>query len=101
MAMPRYQETVHVSGDEQVRDLLARQHGLGSVPGRFVVSVERWSGGWDLHIDGTGLRGGGVTQVTDLDEAEVQVRTYLKSVFDADFSHAVIDIALPDVEGVS
>ncbi len=77
------------------------QHGVAGLPGRFVVSVERWSGGWDLHIHGTGLGGGGVTQVIDLDDAEAQVRTYLRSVFDADFTHAVIDIALPDVESVS
>jgi hypothetical protein len=100
MATLRFQETVHVPGVERHQDPLARQHGRG-VLGRFAVSVERWSGGWDLHIHGTGLGGGGVTQVTDLDDAEAQVRTYLTSVFDADFSHAVIDIALPDTESVS
>jgi len=68
-----------------------------STTGRFVVSVARWSGGWDLHIDGDGLNsGGGVTQVTNLDDADAQVRSYLRSVFEADFSDAVIDIALPD-----
>jgi hypothetical protein len=68
-----------------------------STTGRFKVSVARWSGGWDLHIDGDGLNsGGGVTQVTNLDDAEAQVRTYLRSVFEADFSDAVIDIGLPD-----
>ena len=101
MATLRFQETVHVSRDEPQPDPLVPQHGVAGLLGRFVVSVERWSGGWDLHIHGTGLGGGGVTQVTDLDDAEAQVRTYLKSVFDADFSHAVIDIALPDVERVS
>jgi hypothetical protein len=101
MATPRFQETVHVSGDEPQLDPLADQQGFGRAFGRFVVSVERWSGGWDLHIDGTGLRGGGVTQVTDLGDADMQVRTYLTSVFGADFSHAVIDIDLPDVEGAS
>jgi hypothetical protein len=73
-----------------------------SAPGRFVVSVERWSGGWDLHIDGAGLyRGGGVTQVTSLDDADAQVRHYLASVFNADFSDAVIEIALPDAASAS
>ena len=66
-----------------------------SASSRFVVNVERWSGGWDLHIDGGRLRGGGVTQVTSLDDADAQVRRYLESVFQADFSSAVIDIALP------
>ena len=74
----------------------------GSLPdgtqatGRFVVSVEKWSGGWDLHIDGDGLHsGGGVTQVTSLDEADAQVRNYLRSVFETDFSNAEIEICAP------
>lgn len=63
---------------------------------RFVVSVARWSGGWDLYIDGDGLSsGGGVTQVTSLDDADSQVRNYLRSVLQSDVSNAVIDIALP------
>lgn len=63
------------------------------------MSVERWSGGWDLHIDGAGLNsGGGVTQVTNLDDADAQVRSYLMSVFESDFSDAVIDIALPEAD---
>ena len=61
------------------------------------MSVAKWSRGWDLHIDGAGLNsGGGVTQVTSLEDADAQVRDYLRSVFQADFSNAVIDIALPD-----
>ena len=65
--------------------------------GRFKVRVEKWPGGWDLYIDGDGLSsGGGVTQVTVLDDADAQVRSYLRSVFQIDFSNAVIDIALPD-----
>ncbi len=65
--------------------------------GRFVVSVAKWSGGWDLYIDGDGLNsGGGVTQVHSLDEADAQVRNYLSTLFQADFSNAVIEIALPD-----
>jgi len=64
---------------------------------RFVVIPAKWSGGWDLHIDGAGLSsGGGVTQVTSLEHAELQVREYLTSVFEADFSDAIIDIAPPD-----
>lgn len=62
--------------------------------GRFVVNVAKWSGGWDLFIEGEGLSsGGGVTQVTSLEHAADQVREYLTSVFEADFSDAVIDIA--------
>jgi len=63
----------------------------------FAVSVEKWSGGWDLYIHGDGLSsGGGVTQVTGLDDADAEVRNYLSSVFHTDFSNAAIDIALPD-----
>ena len=69
--------------------------------GRLVVSAERWSGGWDLFIDGVGLSsGGGVTQVTSLEDADAQVRSYLESVFEADFSTVEIDIALPDHPGL-
>ena len=68
-----------------------------SPTGRFVVTVAKWSGGWDLYIEGEGLNsGGGVTQVTTLDEADAQVRKYLRSIFQTDFSDAVIDIVLPD-----
>jgi hypothetical protein len=70
--------------------------------GQFVVTAERWSGGWDLHIHGRGLSsGGGVTNVTNLDDADAQVRRYLRSVFEADFSNAVIEIALPGTDGRS
>jgi hypothetical protein len=68
-------------------------------PGRFVVSVAKWSGGWDLYIDGDGLNsGGGVTQVASLEDADAQVRNYLTALFQTDFSDAVIDIALPTVD---
>jgi len=65
--------------------------------GHFAVRVEKWPGGWDLYIDGAGLSsGGGVTQVTGLDDADAEVRNYLSSVFHTDFSNAAIDIVLPD-----
>lgn len=71
-----------------------------SVARRLVVSVEKWSGGWDLFIDGAGLSsGGGVTQVTSLDDVDAQVRSYLEAVYQADFSTVEIDIALPDQGG--
>ncbi len=61
------------------------------------MNVARWSGGWDLFIEGEGLSsGGGVTQVTSLEHAADQVREYLTSVLEADFSDAVIDIVPPD-----
>ena len=63
--------------------------------GRFVVQAEKWSGGWDLLVHGELMPGGGVTQVTRLDDAEQRVRDYLRAVYDRDFSHAVIEIVAP------
>src|SRR5699024_2719471 len=47
----------------------------------------RWSGGWELHIDGEG-----VTQVRTLDKAEGQVRDYLATLRGVDTSDATVDI---------
>ena len=60
--------------------------------GRFVVRAEKWSGGWDLLVEGELMPGGGVTQVTRLVDADQQVRDYLRDVYDRDFSQAVIEI---------
>lgn len=37
--------------------------------GRFVVRAEKWSGGWDLIVEGELMPGGGITQVTQLIDA--------------------------------
>lgn len=60
--------------------------------GRYIVRAEKWSGGWDLLVQGDLMPGGGVTQVTRLSDADQRVRDYLRTVFDRDFSHAVIEI---------
>ena len=60
--------------------------------GRFIVRAEKWSGGWDLLVEGELMPGGGVTQVTRLIDADQQVREYLRDVYDRDFSQAVIEI---------
>ena len=60
--------------------------------GRFVVRAKKWSGGWDLLVEGDLMPGGGVTQVTRLIDADQRVREFLSAVFDRDFSQAVIEI---------
>lgn len=62
---------------------------------RFVVRAEKWSGGWDLLVEGELMPGGGVTQVTRLVDADQRVRDYLRAVYDRDFSRAVIEIVAP------
>ncbi|MCA0435467.1 MAG: antitoxin HicB [Austwickia sp.] len=41
------------------------------------VTAKRWSGGWELHVDGHG-----VTQCRILDDAERQVRDYMHTLTD-------------------
>lgn len=53
----------------------------------YRVTAVRWSGGWELHIDGEG-----VTQVRTLDKAEGQVRDYLAALRGVDTSDATVDI---------
>jgi hypothetical protein len=72
-----------------------QQDGRARGDGRFVVRAEKWSGGWDLLVVGELMPGGGVTQVTRLADAEERVRDYLRTVYDRDFSQAVIEIVAP------
>ena len=60
----------------------------------YTVRAVKWSGGWELHIDGEG-----VTQVRTLDKAVDQVRAYLGSLRDRDMSEATIAIE-PDLGGL-
>lgn len=53
----------------------------------YTVTAVRWSRGWELHIEGEG-----VTQVRTLDQATEQVRDYLTTVHQADFSEASIRV---------
>lgn len=57
-----------------------------------MVRAEKFSGGWDLLVEGDLMPGGGVTQVTRLTDADQSVRAYLTTVYDRDFSEAVIEI---------
>jgi len=62
----------------------------------YNVHEKRWSGGWELHIDGEG-----VTQSRTLDQAAHQVLDYLETVHDdQDFSdaHVVINFDLGGIE---
>lgn len=60
----------------------------------FTVTARRWSGGWELHIEGEG-----VTQVRTLDHAAAQVRDYLETLHDRDFGAAEIEL-IPDLGGL-
>lgn len=60
----------------------------------YRVEARRWDGGWELHIAGEG-----VTQVRTLDRAVDQVRDYLATVHEKDFSDAVVDV-VPDLGGL-
>lgn len=71
---------------------MTMQDGRTRGEGRFVVRAEKWSGGWDLLVEGELMPGGGVTQVTQLVDADQRVREYLRDVYDRDFSQAVIEI---------
>lgn len=51
----------------------------------YKVRAVKWREGWELHVDGEG-----VTQVRTLAKAERQVRDYLESLHDRDFSDAVV-----------
>lgn len=60
----------------------------------YKATALQWRGGWELHIEGEG-----VTQVRTLDHAEAQVRDYLGSRHDGDFSNAEVEI-IPDLGGL-
>lgn len=60
----------------------------------YEVNARRWSGGWELHIEGEG-----VTQVRTLDRAVDQVRDYLATMHDRDFDDVDIEI-VPDLGGL-
>lgn len=60
----------------------------------YRATALRWSGGWELHIEGEG-----VTQVRTLDHAVGQVRDYLETVHERDFSDAEVEI-IPDLGGL-
>lgn len=61
---------------------------------RYKATALQWEGGWELHIEGEG-----VTQVRTLDKAEAQVRDYLETVHERDFSDAEVEI-IPDLGGL-
>lgn len=60
----------------------------------YTVRAVKWDGGWELHIDGEGE-----TQVRTLEKADQQVRNYLETVHEADFSGAEVNV-LPDLNGL-
>jgi DNA-directed RNA polymerase specialized sigma subunit len=62
----------------------------------FNVTARRWRGGWELHIDNGEA---GVTQCRTLDQAEQEVRDYLETLHDRDFSDAEIHV-VPELGGL-
>lgn len=61
---------------------------------KYRATAVHWKGGWELHVEGEG-----VTQVRTLDHAVDQVRDYLETVHERDFSGAEIEI-IPDLGGL-
>lgn len=57
------------------------------MPAGCVIHTVRWSGGWELHIEGEG-----VTQVVDLSDAEAAVRSYLSTMYDAPADHVRVSV---------
>lgn len=55
----------------------------------YEVKAVRWAHGWELHVKGVG-----VTQVDDLENAEQQVRDFIATVGDSDDAMSPMDIRI-------
>ena len=60
----------------------------------YTVRAIKWSGGWELHIDGIG-----VTQVRTLDRAATQVRDYLETILDEKITDVEV-VVIPALGGL-
>lgn len=60
----------------------------------YKIAAERWSGGWELHIEGVG-----VTQSRTLDGAEEMIRDYLQITEHPDWESAELVIT-PNLGGL-
>lgn len=60
----------------------------------YKVRAVKWAEGWELHIGGEG-----VTQVRTLDKAEMQVRDYLASLHERDFTGVEV-VVVPSLDGL-
>lgn len=58
----------------------------------YTVRAERWSGGWELHVDGLG-----VTQSRTLAAAQQQARDYIETVLGTDLVDADDVTVVPSV----
>lgn len=58
----------------------------------YTATAKRWSGGWELHIDGVG-----VTQSHTIDDAEIMVRDYI--ALDLDVPEDSFDVRVVPVLG--
>lgn len=66
---------------------------VSTTPTTYTVTARRWAEGWELHIEGEG-----VTQVRTLDQATSQVRDYLTTVHERDFTDTEVTL-VPDLDG--
>ena len=67
---------------------------VDQLPSSVSVNAKRWSGGWELHIEGEGI-----TQVTEFSDAVAQVRSYLSMKYDLRADH--IDVVILGVPNES
>lgn len=63
------------------------------MPAACVVRVVPWTQGWELHIEGQG-----VTQVGDLADIEVQVRSWLATTYDGPADHVTVTVSDESLE---
>lgn len=59
----------------------------------YTARAVRWSGGWELHVDGVG-----VTQVRTLDRAEQQIRDLVETMTGADAGGAEVVVVVPGLD---
>lgn len=58
-----------------------------------MVRTVKCAAGWELHIEGERLVGDrDVMEVAALDDAEAQVRSYLETKYEDDFSDAIVEL---------
>lgn len=63
------------------------------VPVTYTATAKKWSGGWELHIDGVG-----VTQSRTLDSAVSQAQNYIETVLDESGAEVTLDVDLDGLD---
>ena len=62
------------------------------VPVTYTVTAKKWTGGWELHVDGVG-----VTQCRTLDSAERQAKDYIETLLDEADADVSVEVDLDDI----